>query len=70
LRYQIYRSRLASYANTAADNILQHLPNNPEDYANYSTAPDDLREWAGYIRNREDVERIAALFEHAASASA
>jgi hypothetical protein len=70
LRYQIYRDRLASYANTTADNIFKHLPSNPEEYANYAAAPDDLRGWSGYIRNLEDVKGIASLFERAVSASA
>jgi hypothetical protein len=70
LRYRAYRTRLASYANTTTDNILKHSPSNPEEYAYYSTAPDDLRGWQGYIRNRENVLGIASLFTHAVKVSA
>ncbi len=62
LRYQVYRNRLADYLRTPADVILNHLPSNPEEYVYYPSAPEDLRGWAGFIRNAEDVHRIATLF--------
>ncbi|HEV2245045.1 MAG TPA: DUF91 domain-containing protein [Terriglobia bacterium] len=62
LRYQVYGKRLAEYADTTTDVILKHLPSNPEDYAYYPTAPDDLRGWAGYVRSHEEIQRIADLF--------
>jgi len=30
LRYQVYRNRLADYVHTSVDEILKHLPSNPE----------------------------------------
>lgn len=62
LRYQLYGTRLAEFAHTTPDVILEHLPSDPEEYAYYPTAPDYHRGWAGYIRNHEEVQRIADLF--------
>jgi len=62
LRYQVYRDRLADYVHTSPEVILKHLPNNPEDYAMFPAAPDDLRGWAGYIRNAQEIHNIVGLF--------
>jgi hypothetical protein len=62
LRYQVYQSRLADYVQKTADVILKHLPSNPEDYAYYSTAPDDLKGWAGYIRSSQYIQNLVGLF--------
>jgi hypothetical protein len=61
LRYQVYRNRLADYVHKSVDELLKHLPSNPEEYA-YAAA-DDYKGWAGYIRDSEDIHRIARLFE-------
>jgi len=62
LRYHVYGSRLAEYAHTTPEVVRQHLPSNPEEYAFYPAAPDSHRGWAGYIRNHEDIQRIADVF--------
>lgn len=62
LRYQVYAKRLAEYADTTTDVVLKHLPSDPEEYAYFPTAPDDLKGWAGYIRSHEEIKRMADLF--------
>jgi hypothetical protein len=61
LRYQVYR-RLADYLHKSVEDILKHLPSNPEEYIYYPSAPADLKGWAGYIRNSEDIQRIDRLW--------
>ena len=55
LGYSIYAKRLAACLGVDENTILCHLPPNPERYEFYTTAPEDLRGWAGYLRKNQDI---------------
>jgi hypothetical protein len=64
LRYQLYSKRLSECLGVDENTILSHLPPNPELHELYQGAPEDLRGWAGYIRNNEDIQRIVDLVKN------
>ena len=61
LRYQLYSKRLSECLGVDENTILSHLPPNPQRYEYFANAPEDLRGWAGYIRNNEDIQKIVDL---------
>jgi hypothetical protein len=64
LRYQLYSKRLSECLGVDENTILSHLPPGPERYEYYANAPEDLRGWAGYIRNSEDIQKIVDLVKN------
>jgi hypothetical protein len=63
LRYQLYSKRLSELLGIDEETILSHFPANPERYNYVSNAPDDLRGWAGYIKDNSDIEKIVDLIK-------
>jgi len=64
LFYTIYSKRLAACLGVDEDTVLSHLPPDRERYDAYQDAPEDLRGWAGYIRNNEDIQKIVDLVKN------
>jgi hypothetical protein len=64
LRYQLYSKRLSECLGIDENTILSHLPPDRERYDAWQGAPEDLRGWAGYIRNNEDIQRIVDLVKN------
>jgi len=64
LRYQLYSKRLSDCLGVDENTILSHLPPNPQRYEYYPNAPEDLRGWAGYIRNNGDIQKIVDLVKN------
>jgi hypothetical protein len=64
LYYTIYSKRLAKCLGVGEDTVLSHLPPDRERYEAWQGAPEDLRGWAGYIRNNEDIQKIVDLVKN------
>jgi len=64
LYYTIYSKRLAKRLGVDEGTVLNHLPPDRERYDAYQGAPEDLRGWAGYIRNEADIQKIADLVKN------
>lgn len=58
LSYTIYSKRLAKCLGVDENTVLSHLPPDRERYDAWQGAPEDLRGWAGFIRNGEDIQKI------------
>jgi hypothetical protein len=63
LVYVIYSKRLAACLGIDEDTVLSHLPPGHERYE-WQNAPEDLRGWAGHLRNNEDIQKIVDLVKN------
>lgn len=61
LRYTLYTKRLSEILGVDENTILSHLPPDPQRYEYFPNAPEDLRGWAGYIRNSNDMLKLVDL---------
>ena len=62
--------RLSDYIGIPEEQILGHLPSNPEPFEFFPKAPLDLKGWAGYLSNSSDIQPIASLFAEKSVAAA
>jgi hypothetical protein len=63
LVYIVYSKRLAKCLGVDEDTVLSHLPPDRERYE-WKDAPEDLRGWAGYIRDDKDIQKIVDLVKN------
>ena len=64
LRYQLYSKRLSECLGVDENTIRATCLPNRERYDAWQGAPEDLRGWAGYIRNNEDIQKIVDLVKN------
>ena len=61
LKYFLFSIRLSDLIHVDEDEIVAHLPPNPERWEAYSGDNPELKGWTGFIKNDEDIQKIVDL---------
>jgi hypothetical protein len=65
LHFQAYTNRLVSYLGMTLEEVYALLPADREEWAYWSTAPDDFRGYAGYFKSMSEVQSFVEALKSA-----